>query len=790
MKKTLIIPLLLLSAAFPLSAEHAVAADRKAEMAIVYRKTAEPQKQLYDHVFRRYNTPDLAAQELAEHLRKITLAPFRIMEESEWDGKQPAFLVGDTAFAEKSGIDFKKLGREEWFYKSAGPHILIGGGTCWGNSIAVAKFLENELGCRWFTYESEYLPVRMSLTLPELNRSGTPAFESRVIYIPPDGSGSKFISKRMYRWMRLNRSNFQCEPGIPSRQYMGTHSFYVFVNPDLYFKTHPEYFSMDSSGKRFCGSAKSRMGGQPCLSNPEVAKIAEKKLREFIAADRKNCPPELYPTVYQISQCDNTKFLCLCPECRKITEREGSEAGLLLHFLNPIARSIAKDYPEIRIISYAYVSTEKAPKTIRPEKNVDLQWCDLYFNSDCYHPLTHKFNRGQFQNLTGWNGSIAAVWDYWNMGGRWINPPRIETMASAIAPDIRLFHKLGVRRFFTEAEHRYCDVDTNFIELQWYLGFQLLDDPSRDEKVLIAEFMKHHYGPAEKEMAQAFSIISKAVESEPVPVRYVGSFYQKFLTPAFVKTLYTLLGQAVSRTPADSPYRFRVEQEMLPVLRTMVYYDGFRCGHSRASLLKEYAEMRQRQLEYRYSGDELQWAEKGMKDELAKLSFDFPTPEKFADLPPESIRKFTAADFTKRTAVDDPGSKLGKVIRIGSQNRSDDLRKHASAPEKGMNKFIFGITDMSRKNERWFNLKPELSADEKYHWHCIRDFTFGSKTVFWAWGWWVMLDISKVYLDGAENRWDVWFSVKVTGPAYVPGSKQENDFFIESVILTKPGAVK
>ena len=796
MKKRLFFPLTkfflpaVCCAAVPLFAAHPVADNGKAKMAIVYKKCADPKVQAWDHVFRRRNTSDFAAKELAEHLQKITGAKFQVLEESKWNKKQPAFFIGETDFAKQNKIDLSTLDREEWLYKSVGRNFVIAGGYNWGNDIAVYKFLENELGCLWLSYENTYTPRKKKLTLPEISKRGKPTFNTRVLYIPPTGQKSVKISQQMYLFLRRNRSNFQRDPGINSGQFMATHSFYVFVNPDIYFKTHPEYFSMNPHGKRVCGTFKSRSGGQLCLSNPEVRNITEAQLRKFIAKDRAGTPKINWPTIYRISQCDATDFICCCPECKKISDREGGDSGLLLDFLNDISRRISKDYPEITIATSIYCSTEKAPKYIRPEKNISLRWCDLYFNSDCFRPLEHPINAGQKKIISDWlkrGIPVDSVWDYWNMGGRWITPPRIETMVDAIAPDLRFLYKCGVRNYFTETEHAYYNVDTNFIELQHWLGQQMLDDLSKDENKLIALFMKHHYGPAEKPMTEALNVIRKAVANVKSHMFYTGNVSQPFLNPAFLASVKKPLDQAVKMTEAGSAYRMRVEQEYLPVLRAQIFFDNLRLGKKKADLVKEYRAMRTRQLEARYKGKELKEVLGIMQNELAKLEFDFPTPEKFKHLPADSIRKFSSLDF-KGTKAKDPSSSLKEVVRVGSRDKMRDARRHIDP--KDTNKYIVGIHNANTKKEEWFNLKPVLKKDGRYHWYCIRNFQFGSKTQFFAWGWWAFCDLSSVYVDGSDNRWDIWFSLRAAGPAYVQGSKEENNFFIESIILTKPNAVK
>ena len=197
--------------------------------------------------------------------------------------------------------------------------------------------------------------------------------------------------------------------------------------------------------------------------------------------------------------------------------------------------------------------------------------------------------------------------------------------------------------------------------------------------------------------------------------------------------------------------------------------------------------MRLRQLQGRYQGKELPAVRKVMDAELGKLEFDFPTPEKFKHLPPESIRKYSAQDFQGGERVQDPDSILKTVVRIGSRNPQKDALRHADV--KDTSKYIIGLHSFNDKKEVWYNLKLHLKKDGKYHWYCIRNFKFGPKNVFFAWGWWTKCDISDVYVDGADNRWDVWFSLKAAGPAYVKDAGGDNEFLIESVILTKPGAI-
>ncbi len=775
---------------FSAAGQHPAATDGKSGMVIVCNSSGDAPALRYDNVYKTKNTSAFAAKYLAGFLKRITGADFRIMEETQWDGKTPAFLVGNTAFARKNGIDFSTFKSEEWLYKSVGGNLILGGGENFGQLIAICKLLENELGCRYLAFDEQYFPKKNSLELPKLDRRGEPSFTNRSIYTKRQEGK---LWEKLLMFFRFNRGTIHGrETAIYSKQFSRTHSLYKFVDPDKYFKDHPEYFSMNAKGERYRGHG--NVGGGVCFSNPETAKIAEASLRKYIAADRQKYPRELWPTIYSIQQLDSTHILCLCPECKKITAREGTEAGILLLFLNRIGRAIAADFPEVSIHTLAYNSSEWAPKTIRPEKNVKIQYCDLHSTSDCYHPLTHPSNRRQLEILDSWQKQgilLYEIWDYWNMGGRYFFPPHVETMAHAIKPDLTNFHERGIRNFFAEAEHSYYAVDGNFYDLQLYLGLQLLDDITKDDRKLIEEFMRIYYGPAEKPVYAAYRKISEAVYG--CPRLHSADPSRPYQTAEFMKEVYSLLKQGQLAVPEKSPWRYRVERELLPVLRTMVYFDNFRLGRSKKEVLDEYRTLLMRQLRYIYSAKELKKIMPMVEADINRISFEFKTPAKFASLPENEIRKFSAIDF-KSGIVDDPESSLKKVVRIGKTHR---LKQQENAEvhnrpclDTQHGKTIFGVSNLTQKESWRINVDEMPPQDEKYHWYCIRNCHLGAQSDFWAWGWYNRCPLNKVYLDGADNRWDVWFSLKMVGPSYVIGSKQKNNFFLECVILTKPGAIK
>ncbi|MDO5566092.1 MAG: hypothetical protein Q4G59_05500, partial [Planctomycetia bacterium] len=223
-----------------------------------------------------------ASRELCYHIKEITGTAMRCVSESQFDGKSPAIYVGATKYAASVGLGAKTFKTEEWAYKTVGDNLVFAGGTNHGTLLGVCRFLERELGCHWFTFESSVVPKQKSLALKNWNERGKPAFVLRDIYVPASGLG---LNQKYYadylKFAKRNRSNYFDPPRRMSNQTSTCHSFYQYVSWKEYFETHPEYFTMNDKGERIHGPAMHSQG-QLCLSNPAVAQVMLEKLRGFI----------------------------------------------------------------------------------------------------------------------------------------------------------------------------------------------------------------------------------------------------------------------------------------------------------------------------------------------------------------------------------------------------------------------------------------------------------------------------------------------------------------------------
>ena len=121
-----------------------------------------------------------AAEELTATLRQITGATFETRELAD-NAPESAIVVGQGPLVAKlfPEVELSKFGGEEFTIRTKGGRLLLAGGRPRGTLYAVYRFLQDELGVRWYTPWFTQVSKRSSLNLGPLNVRGKPAFEYR-----------------------------------------------------------------------------------------------------------------------------------------------------------------------------------------------------------------------------------------------------------------------------------------------------------------------------------------------------------------------------------------------------------------------------------------------------------------------------------------------------------------------------------------------------------------------------------------------------------------------------------
>jgi len=477
-----------------------------------------------------------AAEELSNYIYEMTGANLTIHTAGRGtigNGDAAEICVGLTG--RPGEPDISTLKNDGYIHRLVGNRLFIVSHNDRGTLHAVYAFLEDELGCRFFTEEVEHIPQRRYLAVDKVDKTVIPPFEYREVFGNVVYHQDEYTSKRGLNGLNGMGQTRDAAHGGDIRYHGFGHTFNVLVAVDEFFDEHPEYFSM-VKGKRISGRDSNTkfltmdlVGTQLCLSNPDVIRIVTERIRRDI---------ELYPDckIFSISQNDCGNY-CTCPECARIDEEEGSHAGSLLRLVNAVAADIAEDYPDVIIDTFAYQYTRKPPKITKPLPNVCVRICSI---ECCFsHPLEecdHQYevptysysgqageqeevdeDRTSFQeDIEGW-GKICSrvyVWNYNTDFKHYLNPfPNFHVLQK----NVQYFLKHGVTGLFQQGNGE--DLSGEFGELRCYIQSKLMWEPDGDVERWMREFMAAYYGMGAQPLKEFIDALRDHVNENDVHVR-------------------------------------------------------------------------------------------------------------------------------------------------------------------------------------------------------------------------------------------------------------------------------
>jgi hypothetical protein len=427
-----------------------------------------------------------AAKELAAFLGQITGGTFELTGQTKPDAA--CIFVGSAA-AKLADRQFSTdgLGAEGIVIRTSGDDLILAGGYPRGTLYAVYTFLEDELGCRWWSSTESTIPKE-----PTLSRA------LNVRYVPPLEYRSAFWFDAFDGdWAVRNKCNGQSHR-LDAKQggkhiYEGfVHTFYPLIPPQKYFADHPDWFS-EINGKRSTDHA------QLCLTNEEMRKELVKNLKDRL----RNNPAATIASVSQNDWHGN----CQCKNCAAIEKEEGSPAGLMLRFVNAVAADIEPEFPNVAISTLAYQYTRKPPAVTKPRHNVIVQLCSIECSFS--KPLADERNKAFGDDLIGWSkiSDRLYIWDYTTNFRHHILPhPNLRVLG----PNVRFFADHNVKGIFEQGA--YTTNGAEMAELRAWVLAKLLWDPTRDGEKLVSEFIAGYYGPAAPEIGAYLKITHDAVE--------------------------------------------------------------------------------------------------------------------------------------------------------------------------------------------------------------------------------------------------------------------------------------
>jgi len=492
-----------------------------------------------------------AAEELKSHLGQIVAeSNWEIIAESKADKGATLILVGDSKPARElfPEVDFDAVPYDGIIVKTDGNKLLLAGHPTRGTLYAVYTFLQDTLGCRWWTDTESMIPRKADIVIPVLDTQYAPQLIHRE-------TNYRHIDGPFAARMKLNGSSSDSmDWGGRIKFILGGHSFDKLIPPEKYAKDHPEWFS-EVNGKRVLERT------QLCLTNDEMLAELVKNMLGYL---RKEASPNA--RIISFSQCDWDNW-CTCENCKPINDAEGTGAGTMVIAINKVAEAIEKEFPDVLVEMYAYGTiTCKPPKTLTLRDNVVVRFCPI--EASYGQTLrTGEQNKSTRDNIEGW-GKIAKhlfIWDYVTNFLMFLTPfPNYDVLAD----NMRFYADNGAIGMFAQGDW-YTTIG-DFVRMRTYLLSHLMWDPSLDENALRDDFLNGYYGekaaPILKEYFQA--LVYRVVESG-FYLRCGSQDTTEWLDYDTLCKVTLLMEQAIAETEAalgaDSPEVMRLRREKLAV---------------------------------------------------------------------------------------------------------------------------------------------------------------------------------------------------------------------------------
>ncbi|MDU1905966.1 MAG: DUF4838 domain-containing protein [Dysgonomonas sp.] len=463
-------------------------------------------------------------------------------------GAKPDILSGKTSVRKgdilignfqlpSAGINTNSIQEDGFYLSSKDGNIRIVNRKGNGSIYGVVTLLEDYLGVRYYAKDAYTYPSLKTITFPtNIDRAENPSFRYRQT------QAYSIKGDTIYKlWHRLE------EPREIFAGNLWVHTFDRILPSDVYGKEHPEYYSF-INGERRPGAA-----SQWCLTNPEVFEIVSQKIDSIFRAN----PGK---DMISVSQNDGNATYCTCPDCKVLDEKEGSQSGTLIHFMNKLAQR----FPDKEFSTLAYLYSVTPPKYVKPLPNVNIMLCDI----DCKREVTLTENpSGQsfVKDMEGWSkiSNNIFVWDYGINFDNYVSPfPNFHILK----PNMELFKKNNATMHFSQIGGVK---GTDFSEMRSYIVAKLLWNTSLDTDSLSREFLKGYYGEgAAPYLYQYLKLREGALLGSgtdlwiyDTPVTHKNGM----LKPALLQRYADLFDKAEKVSSGNAQFLNRVKEARLPI---------------------------------------------------------------------------------------------------------------------------------------------------------------------------------------------------------------------------------
>ena len=501
-----------------------------------------------------------AADELRYFLSRVTGGTFSLRHTQSPEGTN--LLVGpQAARLREPGFTTDGLGEEGIVLRTLGQDVILAGGAPRGTLYAVFTFLEDHVGCHWWTPAASHIPQQPNLKIPQLNFRYVPRLEYRDMSFlhtaEADFSVRNKLNGHHHRLFYDNSfNNIGQDSSRGGRKYAyirsdkwGSHGWWTLIEPEVYFKDHPEWFAL-INGKRTHVSPQYPISNL-CLTNESMRAELTKNVRLALRWNP-------HATVISIAQPDDAgpPNRCECETCAAV-EEEGNPSELVVRFVNAVAADLQAQFPDVAVSTLAYHYSQKPPKQTRPHPNVLVRLSSIKCSFS--RPMTDERNSQFRTDLEGWSKMCDRLylWDYAINFGYPLPHPNLRVYA----PNLRYYTEHNVKGMFCEA-----GAFAELAELRAWLLAKLMWNPHAETNHLIETFAHGYYGPAGPHILDYIELMHNAVEATDDFLGLGSRPDAKFLSLKTLTRGWEHLQAAAAAVANDPVLARRVEITRLPIM--------------------------------------------------------------------------------------------------------------------------------------------------------------------------------------------------------------------------------
>lgn len=398
---------------------------------------------------------ELAVEEMQKCIRQASGAEVEITKPSE--ASEETLHVGSTEYVQSLDLELDGLEEDGFVICRPEPgYMVIAGGSDWGTSFGIYRFLEEFLDVRWLLpgEVGRSVPQRKTIKFPGKTVRENPAFVSRRV--------SGFRDKEQLQWARRNGMH-------NSVSYH--HNLRNLYKPEMFAEENPRFYPFINH-YRF-NPLESDKRWQPCFTADGIVEAGAERIGEYFR-DK----PEA--ASYSLGINDTLRF-CECPECRALDSGRINNAGYphlsdrYFAWANAVVEKVLKDFPDKRFGMLAYLNIAEAPDDVPVNSHIIP-----FLTSDRMRWAVSEFAEAEKKITRDWRAKVKPLGWYDYIYGTPYAVPRLyphlqaEYLRWAYEHDVRYLAAEGYPNF-AEGPKLYA-----WLKLAW--------DPCRDVDDLLDEW--------------------------------------------------------------------------------------------------------------------------------------------------------------------------------------------------------------------------------------------------------------------------------------------------------------